>query len=157
MADPVVYEAIIPYADLEFAEAYMGERVETDNWDVADDNAKLKALKAATRYIDTLPFVGSKTDWEQKREFPRDGDEEIPYEVAEACCEAALAMIAGNTLENLQATNTKSSESTGDASASYKQGASLLDQNDGLISPMVLRLLAEWLDASDSFKIDRVG
>lgn len=153
-----VYVSIIPYADLVFANAYFAERTETEFWDLSDDATKQKALCEATRYIDTLPFIGQKTDFEQKREWPRDGDTDWPYDVSEACAEAANEIIRGRSLGAQQTKAGVASESVGDASVSYAGDAasSSLGINEGVIGPLVYRFLAPWLEDRDSFRIVRV-
>jgi len=160
----MAYVPIVPYADLEFADGYFGERLGSEAWDVLDNNTKAKALKHATKYIDTLPFIGTKTDTtldedkrpNQPREFPREGYTEIPDEVMEATCEAALAILNGDTLENLQTQAEVTSTSTGDASSSFDTTNRKIDINDGLISAMVLRLLHEWLIDPNVVRLERV-
>lgn len=152
----MAYAPVVPYADLDWANGYMSDRLETDTWDEADNDTRNKALRMATRYIDTLPFVGSKTDPDQVREFPREDEDEIPDEVKNACAEAALALLEGKTLDAMIEQATASSESTGDASVSRRNGGTL-GMNDGVISPMVLRLLAPWLENPDFFKFERAN
>lgn len=150
----------VPYADTAYANAYMEERIEASEWSAASmtNDLKDKYLKFATRYIDTLPFIGDKTDVDQVRQFPRNGDSAIPTEVMDACCEAALAMIKGNSIENLQKKAGIVSESVGDASVSYNDNGAqqLMEDNFGTISPMVYRLLAGWLRDPDVFPMERV-
>lgn len=146
---------IEPYADVNYANAYLGERLGTETWDVTTDPVKMKVLKMATQLIDMLPFIGYKTEEDfdanglalQPRQFPRNTDTVIPPEISQATCEVALALLDGKTLEALFEKVGISSESTGGASASYTGDgpAELLGLNLGLPSPMAARLIAPWL------------
>lgn len=153
----MAYVSIVPYADQTFADAYAAERMNSSAWTSASNADKLIALKNATRYLDTLWFVGEKTDVDQAREFPRNGDTEIPYEVQEACCETAIELLEGNSVKKMQGDSNLASESTGDASASYVGSRNQLDENRGVISPAVLALLVPWLKDSEIIRIDRVS
>jgi hypothetical protein len=74
-----------PYADLEYATNYFSERLHTSAWDNSDNNQRQKALKMATRDIDRLDYVS---------EFTSE-DDDVPEDVKIACCEIALARLAG--------------------------------------------------------------
>lgn len=158
---PNVYVGIVPYADLTFAEAYFAERMDSDSWDEqTDDAVKIKALKSATKWIDMIPVVGQKTDYlTQKQSFPRNGNEDIPPEISETCCEVALEILKGNTLEYLLEKLGLSSESIGDTSTSYEAGgaASLLDLNFGLPSAAAARLMAPWMEDTDVIRLERTS
>ncbi len=151
------YVATIPYADRAYADMYFSERLKAELWTGATDDNKDKALKMATRIIDTLNFVGFKNDFDQIREFPRNGEASIPTEAIDACCEVAMELLRGNTLEKMMAAIGISSESIGDASRSYEAGGALqlLDANLGLPSQMAARYLSIWLKDEEVFDIVR--
>lgn len=164
----MTYQAITPYADKTYGDAYFGERLGTDDWDGASDADKAKALKMATRMIDQLPLVGQKCDTEtpQAREFPRDVDPgcadesgDVPDEVSQACCEVAIALLQGNLPEELDASVGVTSESVGDASVSYggqRGAAALVDEYFGLPSRTAAQMLAPWLADTDVIDLTRV-
>lgn len=158
MAIPA-FVSTVPYADLAFANGYLGERPATDKWTACTDPQKNAALTQATQHMDTLPYSGFKNDLDSQREFPRNGAIDIPYEVACACCEEALAILNGFTLEQLQSKAGVSQEVTGDTSTTFTGAgpAELLAENRGFLSPMSLRLMAPWLRDDDSFFLDRVN
>lgn len=56
------YQQTIPYADLPYAIAYFGDRLNTDAWDGSTAQKQLAALKMSTRAIDNLNFAGGKHD-----------------------------------------------------------------------------------------------
>lgn len=153
------FVATVPYADLAFANAYLAERTGIDKWTAALDPAKTAALKQATQHMDTLSYSGYKNDLDSLREFPRNGMTTLPYEVSCACCEEALALLNGVTLEALQSKAGISQETTGDTSTTFTEAglAELLADNRGFLSPMSLRLMAPWLRDDDSFFLDRVN
>ncbi len=157
----MVYVPIVSYADETYADAYLAQRLGTDAWGNADAADKPKALAEATRLIDLVPLVGVKQDDEQVREFPRDVDdgEEVPAEVQDACCEVALALLQGKTLDQLSASIGVAAESTGDASISYtgeRGGMALVDESYGLPSPTAASLMAPWIADRTEIDLTRV-
>jgi hypothetical protein len=97
------------YIDVNGAQSYFDTKLHTEAWDDASDVDKLKALIEATRAIDRLNYVGSRTDPAQLLEFPRNGDVNLPEGVQIACCEIALKLLDDFDIEmeinNLAATN----------------------------------------------------
>ncbi len=155
------YVAIVPYADRTYGNAYFLQRVGSEDWTGATDADKDAALAEATRLMDLLPLVGNKQDNAQVREFPRDVDDgtEVDTEVVNACCEVALALLQGNTLDQLSESVGLTAEGTGDASASYagERGAmALVDDSFGLPSPTAARQLAPWIEDPREIDITRV-
>jgi len=143
----VTYVSVTPYADTTFADAYFADRTDSSAWEAASAGNKVKALKEATRRINDLHFIRSKTDADQINEFPRNGDTDVPHEVAEACCEVAAALLENKQLDKTLKKGTVRSEKTGDASVSYEKGGKRahLDESAGLGSAVAFRLLRPWL------------
>ena len=108
--------------------------------------------------MDDLHYIGRKEDPDQVREFPRSDDTEIPYEVAEACCEVAVALLSGKTLEEIEGSDGIASESVGDASTSYSEDGQreTLNKNGQLPSAQAYRLLRPWLINPRDIHLDRV-
>lgn len=157
----MAYVPIVPYADEAYADAYFAQRLGAEKWTGAVSEDKPKALAEATRLIDLVPLVGVKYDEEQPREFPRDVDEggEVPAEVMDACCEVALALLQGRTLDQLSASIGVASESTGDASISYtgeRGDMALVDESYGLPSPTAASLIAPWISDRSEIDLTRV-
>jgi hypothetical protein len=156
----MAYVPIVPYADSTYADAYFGERLDTDTWDATSAPEKIKALKQATRIIDLLPLVSEKYDETQVREFPRAVDgTDVPVEVQDACCEAALAALEGITAATLVSSTGIAAESTGDASVSYtgdRGDLAVLDETYGLGSLTAAQLLAPWIVDPSEIDITRV-
>ncbi len=157
---PNVYIGIVPYADVTFADAYFAERVDCDEWtDLPDSPTKLKYLKSATKWLDMLVWIGRRTDLYQKQAWPRNGNTDIPQEISEACCEIALAVLNGYTLEAMLEKVGITAESVGQASTSYESGGAsrLLELNYGLPSAEAARLCAPWLEDTDVIRLERVS
>jgi hypothetical protein len=148
---------IVPYADEAYAIAYFAQRLGTDAFDAGSSTNRVKGLKQATLLIDTLNFIGSKTDQAQANEFPRNGDTLVPEEVKQACCEQALALLLGQSLEAGVAARRLASVSVGDASESYRDGIDGLGENAGLTSATAGRLLMPWLSSPREIILERVG
>lgn len=150
----------VPYADTIYAAAYFAERIGSDVWNTASEANKNVALKHATRLIDRLDFVLSKTDENQANEFPRGGDTDIPEEVMMACCEVAIELLSGRVPEKMLNEDTGvTSESTGDASKSFnEQGKNAsLSMASGLPSVAAAQLLRDWLEDPEVLQIVRVN
>ncbi len=156
----MAYVPIVPYADEAYGDAYFAQRLGAEKWTAATTD-KSVALAEATRLIDLVPLVGVKYDDTQEREFPRDVDEggEVPAEVQDACCEVALALIQGKTLDQLSASIGVDAESTGDASISYtgeRGDMALVDESYGLPSPTAASLMAPWIADRSEIDLTRV-
>lgn len=156
----MAYVATVPYADRTYGDAYFTDRTNTAAWDAADDTLKDKALAEATRTMDTIAYVGDKQDADQLREFPRTTEETgvTPDEVSQACCEVAIAILAGKTLESESGAAGVASEQVGDASVSYEDGGAAQQQlqNAGLPSATAARLLSPWLVDPREIRLRRV-
>jgi hypothetical protein len=92
------------YADRTDADTYFAEHLHAEVWtriptNPDGDTVKDKALAHATRIIDRLNFLGTKTDPAQGNEFPRDPDTTVPDDIIYATCELALALLDGNDPE----------------------------------------------------------
>ena len=148
--------ATTPYADQTYAGTYFGERLGTSAWDSASSGNKDKALKQATRVLDTLNYRGAKSDEAQVREFPRNGESTIPEAIKEACCEVALALLQGNLIETMTERSAIASESVGDASVSYATPKDAVENQFGLPSPVAARLVAPWLVDPRLLRVYRV-
>ena len=137
--------AITPYADETFGDDYMGDRLNTQEWDDADSATKAKALRHATHLLNHLNYVGARTDPDQESEFPRNGETEVPTEVKQACCEVALELLRDKFPESSDDAAGKTSESVGDASVSFDKGRTLYRENAHLPSSVAFHLIAKWL------------
>jgi len=146
----------LEYADYIYAAAYFGERVGADDWATFSQDNRTKALKHATRLIDRLDLVLEKTDEAQNNEFPRGGDTLVPEEVRMATCEQALELLRGSLPENRIASANVASESIGDASRSYTDGAaSVIGVSSGLTSTAAAQLLREWINDPNEITLVR--
>jgi len=111
------------YGSINGADTYFGERLYTDTWDNASATNRTKALKQATKVIDSLNYKGVKAavqaimynsdgdlytgssapteaaliaaDQSQELEFPRGKDSSVPEEIEWSCYEIASALLAG--------------------------------------------------------------
>lgn len=82
------------YIDLEDANEYMKELMKSNVWFNVAYTVRIKALKQATRTIDSLMFKGKKSDIDQPLSFPRNiTNDIIPEALKQACCEEALSVV----------------------------------------------------------------
>ena len=101
-----------PYCDLEWAEAYFGERSNSDNWTDATDEEKLAGLCTATRDIyryaafteETQDANGETVETAYKYAYDGTETREIPAMLKEATCEQAIYKMTLNRLDALDAT-----------------------------------------------------
>lgn len=106
-------DLVVPqsYITVEYADSYFTTQLNSDVWDAALPNDKLKGLYEATRAIDRLAFVGVKTNYynhrylkqplvDQPLEFPRDGLMVVPEGILFACCECAQAFLDGFDIDS---------------------------------------------------------
>ena len=146
--------ATTPYISTNDADTYFAESLGAEKWTASSSDNKGRAVKMATRLIDTLPFVGYKTDENQENEFPRNGENTVPLEVQRACAEIALELLKGNLPNKSADQNSVLSESTGDASRSYAAGRGAA--NFGLPSVLAARFLAPWIEDDREVELIRV-
>jgi len=145
----MAYAAVTPYADLTYANAYFDDRIMEDTaWADATDASKNKALRHATRLVDQCNFVLEKTDEDQVREFPRNGETDIPEEVKQATCEVALELVRGSLPESSMKKAGIASENVGDTSRSYREGGAqeIVGLSSGLPSTEAAILLRDWIE-----------
>lgn len=83
------------YATEATAQIYFDTRLNAEAWDDASSVDRVKGLAQATRIVDRLNFLGTKTVAAQENQFPRGGDLTIPEDVIFATCEISLALLDG--------------------------------------------------------------
>lgn len=86
---------ITPYADVSYADTYLGTFIGRDDFCAQTNATKEKYLKMATRDIDRLNFAGEKAAVSQARQFPRGLDTEVPDDIKQACAEIAWSYFDG--------------------------------------------------------------
>lgn len=74
---------------------YFSKRLRTEDWELASDEDKQKALFEATYMIDRLNYKGDRTNTSQKLQFPRDGDTVVPRDIEYAAYEVAIMLLGG--------------------------------------------------------------
>lgn len=81
----------LAYVTVAQADDYHAPRLTADKWLDLDDWEKSARLLAASDYVDTaFVFSGSKTSPTQLRQFPRNGDVNVPNEIMMSVCELAM-------------------------------------------------------------------
>lgn len=99
------------YGSINGGNIYFSKRLRTEDWEMASDEDKQKALFEATYAIDRLNYKGSRTVTTQKLQFPRDGDTVVPRDIEYATYEVAIVLLSGLDPEaealNLQTAMTK--------------------------------------------------
>ncbi len=166
------------YGSLEEAEDYFDGRLHESAWTGAAVADRPKALRAATRIIDTLNFKGYKntvyllfdddpdaTDEEireqeaaQELEFPRGADTEVPEAIRIACYEIAHSLLDGKDpemeLENLGVV----SQGISSVRTSYARNQVPIEHIiNGVPNATAWRLLRPFLRDEDAIKLSRVS
>jgi hypothetical protein len=145
------------YADVSEADLELSYRVGGEAWADETPDQKIQALVTAASMIDALPLTGEPSSDTQSMQFPRDGDDEIPWQVFKANIVLALDLArkrqAGTVdVVNPALSNTKRAKS-GDDEVEFFQQASDLTDPYGLSSlPLeVQRLLSLFVLTPASF------
>jgi hypothetical protein len=136
---------ITPYIVADDAQTYFDDRLNTEPWDSASDDDKLKALKQATGLINNLRFRGYRSDPTQPNEFPRSGSMVVPDAIAKATCELALVLL-DQVDPNLEIENTPiTSEKYAMAGASYDRDFVMAHIRNGIPSSEAWAMLVPYL------------
>lgn len=78
------------YATVAEADTELSYRVGGEAWADETPDQKIQALVTAASMIDALPLIGEPTSDTQSMQFPRSGDDEIPWQVFKANIVLAL-------------------------------------------------------------------
>jgi len=87
------------YGTVKDGDLYFGERLKSTSWTSATEANKKAALREASELIDRLKYIGTKTDANQNRQFPRGGDTSVPIEIHYATYEIAIKLLAGYDID----------------------------------------------------------
>jgi hypothetical protein len=101
------------------ANEYFKMRLNSQVWFASEPSDQMAALATATRYIDRLNFIGSKTDDTQEHQFPRSGDTVVPKDIQYACCEIAIALLDGVDIERERENLDMTQQSYGSTKSTY--------------------------------------
>ena len=144
------------YGSAAGGDTYFSTRMGAEVWDSATTADKEKALSHATRAVDRLPLIGSKTSDTQTLEFPRGGDATVPTKIVEAIYEEALQLLDGRDIEIERHNDSVVAESFAGFRSTYR-----LRSEDhlgaGILSTEAWRLISPYVQSSDSLRLDRVS
>ena len=152
------YDIICPdiYGTLGRANRYFDNRLRNIFWIEASLDDKKKALIEATTIIDTLNYVGEKTDDSQIHQFPRKMDLVVPRDVELACYEIAIQLLSGidpeMEVENLAA----HSQGFSSARTTYERAYVLDHIAAGVPSARAWNLLKPYLRDPRRINLSRV-
>lgn len=163
------FDVICPdiYGTLVRANRYFDNRLRNNYWTEASVDDKKRALTEATTIIDTLNFVGEKTDPDQLHQFPRSAigsltvdpivDTTVPSEIEVAGYEIAIQLLSGvdpdREIENLAS----SVQGFSQARTTYERAYVLEHIAAGVPSAKAWRLLKPYLRDSRRLTISRVN
>lgn len=162
------FDVICPdtYGTIIRANRYFDNRLRNRDWVDASLDDKKRALTEATTIIDTLNYVGEKTDSTQLHQFPRRAigsdtvtptiDTTVPNDIEVACYEIAIALLSGidpdREIENLAT----SVQGFSQARATYDRAYVLEHIAAGVPSAKAWRLLKPYLRDPRRVKVCRV-
>jgi hypothetical protein len=145
------------YIDLSEADTFFNDFVlDSDAWDIAEDNKKTVALNEATLLIDRLNYAGYKADSVQALQFPRGADTEVPEDIKRACCYIALELLDGINLDFEFNNLFLKQHSYGGAASTYDRSSHAEHVIAGIPSIRAWRLLRPYLRDPRQIKVDRV-
>jgi hypothetical protein len=147
---------LLAYCTVEEADTFFYNRLNTLDWDDADDNDKARSLNMATSIIERLNFTGDITDSEQDLEFPRDGDIDIPQCIKDACCMCALKFLEGYSIDDARDEERISSQGYGSVRQSTRDLA-LPYLAAGIPSAEAWDLLLPYLVQGNAVHMDRIS
>lgn len=143
------------YIDIAEAQTFFNERFGTEAWDLASDDFKLRALKQATKSINALNFMGSKTVSTQANEFPRSGDTVVGDDIKEACCEIAYSLLDGAEVDLERQNLTADSQGISDARATYTRVIAVDHIAAGIASARAWDILKPYLYDGRGVRVSR--
>lgn len=124
------------YATVSDANDYFAA-VYGSEWSSVSQTDKPLLLVTATNLIDKQNYQGEKEDENQHLKFPRiiAGEKTDDNLVMETCCEVALSLYINGGNSSINGVNIKNiqSFSVGDTSATFKKGATIVTEQEGII------------------------
>ena len=144
------------YIDIAYGDSYFATRLFTGPWEEATDDERNRAIAMATEILDTLNYVGDKSDEDQENQFPRGGDTEVPAEIKKACALIALALLDGIEPEKEYERLFKASGSYGGMKTDYKLGETPSHTLLGIPSSTAFKLIFPYLRDPNQVKVIKV-
>lgn len=149
--------SLSPYITRSNANVYFSQKLGTIPWDSATAIDQEKALIQATRMIDRLVFAGTKSESDQRRQFPRGGDVEIPKAIQYATCELALQLLNGVEIEGEVTDLTVTSHKFGPVTTTFDRKNIPLHIQCGIPSYEAWLYLQPYLKLTGSVSLVRVN
>jgi hypothetical protein len=128
----------------------------TDPWADASEEEQTKAITKSTLDIERLNFVGCKTDADQDRQWPRNGDTDVPFDYYRAIVENAIAILDGVDAEMETRNINLVSQNYGSVRSSHRQNILMEHFMAGICSATAWRLLVPFLRDVSIVKVQRV-
>lgn len=145
------------YGSVLLADDYFTISLLGDTWSSANMLTKIKCLVGATNAINQLAYCGTKTDSEQKNQFPRNGDTVVHLDIEYATYEIALKLLDGVDIDN--EVNNLSAEARGYSGArtTYNRSFALDHLRAGIPSIHAWGLLKKYLIDPSEVNLYRVS
>jgi len=141
------------YADQGDADLYLDASISSSGWRAADDVTKARALVSSTRWLDSVLWVGEKTDDAQELQWPRtnvpgEDPDVVPDEIVSGCIELAGALVDNPALRTALKDPLAKSLKAGSASIDYfrPQEVQVLSP----FPPIVMSLVGRFLEAGSA-------
>jgi hypothetical protein len=153
---PAAIDTGSSYQTIATATEYFKLRLNSQVWFAAEPSDQIAALATATRYIDRLNFIGTKTDSAQALQFPRGGDTAIPTDILWACNEIAIALLDGIDIERERENLDMSSQGYGNVRSTYDRSSKPAHILAGIPSIVAWNLLLPYLPDMRIVAVTRV-
>ena len=146
----------LSYTTLAEAQAYFDNSLNTDDWDDASDNDKIKSLIVATKTIDRLNFLGKKADSEQDFQFPRYDDSSVPQDIKDAVCEEALMLVGGADISMEKEAAKMTAQGFGGVRVSFDVDMATLHLSAGLVSVIAFNIIKPYLRSPGNVDVVKI-
>lgn len=163
MSNSIQHDDAVPvgplsiYGNVNDANNYFNNKLNSSIWSEALTSDKNKALTQATKAIDQLNFKHKKTDSGQSLQFPRNGDDNIPEAINFATYEEAYQILSGKDSELEQNNVNVVSRSFAAVRTTYDRSFISENVRAGIISQVAWSYLVPYLRDANALKLVRVN
>ena len=145
------------YGTIRGGDIYFSKKLRSDDWELASDTDKLKALLEATAMIDRLNFSGDKVSETQILQFPRGTDTTIPDDIVNAAYEIAKVLLSGLDPEHEYANLAVKKQQFANIVTEYSEQKSAPPHvSAGIFSATAWRLLFPYIRTTTEVTLNRV-
>jgi hypothetical protein len=145
------------YGTVVGADTYFSSKLNTETWEYAEYDTKIRSLKHATRLIEALAFKGKRSTDGQILFFPRAtiDNGRVPDEIVYACYEIAIALL-NDVDPEVEARNLSvTGNGYGGMRTSYNREYTQEHLRNGIPSSLAWSILRPYLSDPKAFRLSR--